>query len=130
MAKVPLRARAASLVATVALALGVTASLLCASCDSSVSSSVGSVRSIGVTADPSVIFAGSTGQMTAVAVFPDGTSVYITDQVRWTSSNSRVATVANDGDSSGLVAGVAAGTVTISAQLNGITGSAQLQVVN
>lgn len=134
MAKVPRRARAASLrataTATVAMALGVTASLLCASCDSSVSSSVASARSIGVTADPSVIRAGSTGQMSAVAVFSNGTSLYITDQVRWTSSNSRVATVANDGYSAGLVAGVSAGIVTISAQLSGITGSAQLQVIN
>lgn len=130
MAKVPLRARAASLLATVAMALLATASLLCASCDASVSSSLASVGSIGVTADPSVIRAGSTGQMSAAAVFPNGTSVYITDQARWTSSNSRVATVANDGYSAGVVAGVSAGIVTISAQLNGVTGSAQLQVVN
>jgi len=55
------------------------ATLLGASCDSSVSSSVAALRSLSVTAETPVVLAGSTDQMTAIAVFPDGTSADLTD---------------------------------------------------
>jgi hypothetical protein len=41
-----------------------------------------------------------------------------------------VASVSNDGNSVGLVYGVAAGTAEITASLSGVSGSTQLQVKN
>lgn len=130
MSKNSLRGHAPSLLATLGMALGVTANLLGASCDPSVTSSAAPLKSLSVNAEARVVLAGSTAQMFAIAVYPNGTSAELTNQVRWSSSSSRVATVSNDGNSAGLVLGVAAGTVVISAQLNGVSGSAQLEVRN
>lgn len=124
MSKTPLRARRSALLSIIALTLGVAAGLPCAGCDSSTAA----VRSISVNPASPVVIRGSTDQMTAVGVIPDGTSTDITDIVTWSSSNTSVATVSNDGYSVGVVVGISPGTVTISARLNGLTGSTQIQV--
>lgn len=110
--------------------LGAAACLLCAGCGGSPSftSSYASLRSIGVNAASPVVYKGSIDQMTAIGVLPDGTALYLTDQVQWSSSNSSVAKVSNVSGEAGLVEGVSVGMVTISARLDGITGSTQLLV--
>ena len=112
-----------NLLSTVAMALGVVTNLLCAGCDSSAP-----LRSISVNPASAVVSKGLTDQMAAIGTLADGTFMNVTDQAQWTSSNTAVAIVSSGGDSAGLVAGVAPGPVTISARLNGITGSTQLQV--
>ena len=67
---------------------------------------------------------GAGNQFTAMARFADGSIQDVTSQATWTSSNTDVATV--DG---GLVTGVAAGVVTISAKYQNLTGSAKFNIV-
>jgi hypothetical protein len=68
------------------------------------------------------IAVGTVLQFTAMGTFSDGSSMNISNQVKWTSSNRGVATINN----AGLVFAVNFGTTTISAALNGITGSTSL----
>ena len=67
---------------------------------------------------------GSTQQMTATGTYNDGSTKTLTSGVVWTSSDGAVAAVS----SSGRVAGVAAGTATITAQSGTITGTASITV--
>ncbi|MCJ7494204.1 MAG: Ig-like domain-containing protein, partial [Deltaproteobacteria bacterium] len=71
-------------------------------------------------ANPSIpsIPVGITQQFTATGTYSDGVSYDITAQVTWSSSNTSVATV----NSSGLAAGVAAGSTTITAASGNISG--------
>src|SRR5437867_11336768 len=64
---------------------------------------------------------GATPQFTATATLMDGTTQDVTSLATWSSSNSSEATVS----SSGLVAGVGAGTVTIQATYQSVTGADQ-----
>jgi len=76
-----------------------------------------------VTPESASILVGDTQQFTAMGTYSDDTTVDITAEAVWTSSNAAVATV--DG---GLATGVAEGTTTITATLDGISGSASLEV--
>jgi len=69
---------------------------------------------------------GTTTKLTAIATFADQSTQDISTQAAWLSSNPAVATI----DSTGLVTGVAAGTVTLSATLLGVTATTSLQVNN
>ena len=110
---------------TCALAVGVFSCAFWASCGSGPP-----LRSISVRAASPIVPVGFTDQLTATGVFPDGTFADLTADVLWRSSNSGVASVSNDGNSVGLVYGVAAGTAEITASLSGVSGSTQLQVKN
>jgi trimeric autotransporter adhesin len=77
--------------------------------------------------DPSII-QGLTQQFTATGTFSDATTLNITDQVLWASSDDAVATISNAVGSQGLASGLTAGTTTISAALTGVTGSTTLTV--
>ena len=66
--------------------------------------------------------AGVTQQFTATGTYSDGISYNITSQATWSASNTSVATV----NSSGLAAGVAAGSATITAASGSISGSTTL----
>jgi uncharacterized protein YjdB len=68
---------------------------------------------------------GAGNQFTATARFADGSVQDVTSQATWTSSNTSVATVS----SGGLVTGVAAGVVTISAKYQSLTGTATFNIV-
>lgn len=82
------------------------------------------LRSLSVTpANPSVA-AGTNQQFSAVGTFSDGTTQDLTSAVQWSSSDSGVALIAPGG----LASGASAGTTTITAQLNGVSGSTQLTV--
>lgn len=66
---------------------------------------------------------GYTRQFIAVATYTDGTTQVITDQVTWASSDESIALISNATGSRGLLSSVATGATTISASLNGVTGS-------
>jgi uncharacterized protein YjdB len=70
------------------------------------------------------IAAGATQPFTATGTFSDGSILDITSQVAWTSSDPSVATVG----ARGVAGAVSSGTATISATVQGVTGSAVLTV--
>ena len=81
------------------------------------------VANVGVTPESAQVFPGETVQFTASA--QDGNGSAISGRTfTWTSSNDGVATVT----SAGLATAVAGGSVTITATLEGVTGSAALTV--
>ena len=86
------------------------------------------LTSIMLMPDNPSVDAGSNEQFMAMGVFSDNSSEDLTSQVTWTSSETSVATVSNAAGSQGLATAVAAGSTTISATLNGLTGTTQLTV--
>jgi hypothetical protein len=82
------------------------------------------VSSIAVTPANASVTANSTLQLTATASYTNKTTGDVTSTATWTSANTAVATVSTDG----LVTGVAAGSTTITAALNGVSGTGPLAV--
>jgi hypothetical protein len=80
--------------------------------------------SIAVTPTSASINAGSAQQFTAKGTFSDSSVITLTSQVSWSSTNPSVATI----NSNGSASGIAAGSSTISASLNGVSGTAVLTV--
>lgn|GEM_PF-476838 len=80
--------------------------------------------SIAVTPETASIEAGSTQEYVATGAYSDGSTVNITNNVSWASSNTSVATI----NSTGLATGVGEGETTITATQGEITGSATLTV--
>nr|WP_213995190.1 ice-binding family protein [Arsukibacterium sp.] len=75
------------------------------------------------------VIVGQNLQFTATGVYSDGSSANLTSQVDWVSSDNTVALPnASMTSSSGLISGVAAGTVQISASIADITAEATLTV--
>ncbi len=86
------------------------------------------LQSIALTpANPSIA-AGDTEQFTATGTFSDNSTENLTGQVTWASATTSVATISNASGSQGLATGVKAGTSSISAALDGVTGSTVLTV--
>ncbi len=86
------------------------------------------LQSIAVApANPSVP-KGETEQFTATGTYSDNSTQNLTSQVAWTSATPSVTTISNASGSQGLATGVAMGPSTISATLNGVTGSSVLTV--
>jgi uncharacterized protein YjdB len=83
---------------------------------------------IAVSPDVATLAKGTSQPFTALGVLSDGVRQDLTDQVSWSSSNDSIATVSNAAGSHGHVAGVDAGSVTISANFQGVIGSATLDV--
>lgn len=79
--------------------------------------------SVASPANPSVLTL-STASFTAMGKYSDGTSADITNQVAWTSSNTAMATISANGVATTLTQG----SPTISATLNGVTGTSTLKV--
>jgi trimeric autotransporter adhesin len=99
-----------------AAALLVTAA--CAKVESPASPSAATgITSIIVAGTPPAI--GASSQFTALGTKADGSSVAVTSQVTWQSSNTAIATVSNGG----LVTGMAAGSVEIAATAGSVKGS-------
>ena len=88
---------------------------------------VKAVSSILVTpaASPRNLDIGATQQFTAIATYSDGASADISSQVTWLSSNTQVATIY----ANGLATGIAAGSAGITATLSGVTSQATALVV-
>jgi len=80
--------------------------------------------SIAVAPVNASLAAGSTLQYTATGTYSDNSTQNITSQVTWSSSSPSHATIST----SGLASGVAPGNTTISATLNGVSGSQTLTV--
>lgn len=83
-----------------------------------------SVTSIALSPNGPDVMVGSTEQLTATATYNNGTSTNVTSAVTWKSSNTAVATITP----AGLVTGVAAGSTTLTASLNGVNGTESLTV--
>lgn len=92
----------------------------CSSNGNSGTSSDGNVSVVTVSPNPCGLSKTGSQQMSAQATYANGTKQDVTTSATWTSSNTATATV----DSSGNVVGVSGGTVTITAALDGTTGSA------
>lgn len=71
---------------------------------------------------------GTRRQLTAQVILSDGTSRDVTANATWTSSAPNTAAVDNSAANRGLLTGIAAGSATISATLQGLTGSASITV--
>jgi hypothetical protein len=84
------------------------------------SNSPSTVNSVAVTGAVPAI--GASSQFSAVATMSDGTTQDVTSTATWTSSNAAEATVS----STGVVTGVAAGTLAIQATFQSVTGSDQI----
>jgi len=73
------------------------------------------------------IATGSTQRYQAIGAYSDDSAIDITDRVLWSSSDEAIAAIVG-GAREGRVEGVAPGTVTISAALDGVAGNAALTV--
>ncbi|MFH0899537.1 MAG: Ig-like domain-containing protein [Pseudomonadota bacterium] len=86
------------------------------------------LKAITVTPSAAQVAAGFNQAFRAIGVFSDEKTQDITTQVKWTSLDTRIATVANDEGSQGLATGLAPGKTTIVASLDGVSGAAGLTV--
>ena len=84
------------------------------------------LQSIAVNPATPSILKGGTQQFTASGTFSDGSTQDVTGLVTWTSSDPTIATIST----AGLATGVRAGSVTITAAENGVSGSTFLAVDN
>jgi Bacterial Ig-like domain (group 2) len=75
-------------------------------------------------ANPTIAEIGQTSQFAALAQFNDGTTLDVTNSVKWASNNTNLATI----DSHGLATGVSCGTATITAQDGAVAGQTNLNV--
>jgi hypothetical protein len=75
------------------------------------------------------VAAGVLQPFTAIGNYDDESSLDITNRAYWSSSDETVASI-EPGDAQGLVRGVAPGSATISAALDGVTGTAALTVTS
>ena len=82
------------------------------------------LSSIGVAPSGQTLVTGATLQLTALGTYSNFSTQNVSTQAAWNSSNSSVASVS----SSGLVTALSPGSTTVSATLNGVTGSATLTV--
>jgi plastocyanin len=82
------------------------------------------LQSIAVTPATQTIGVAATEMYTATGTFSDGSHPNISSEVTWSSSNTAVASITPQG----MATGVGAGTSTIMASLNGISGSTTLTV--
>jgi uncharacterized protein YjdB len=98
----------------------ITATMGSVSGTASVVVNAASVSSITISPALFSIASGQNQQLTAQAVYPDGTSQDVTSQATWSSSATNVATVSG----TGLVSGVSAGTSTITATLGSVSRTA------
>ncbi|PKA05654.1 hypothetical protein CH375_04025 [Leptospira ellisii] len=73
---------------------------------------------------------GNTKQFTATGVYSDTTTLDVTTQVTWTSSDTSKATVSNANGMEGIATGAGTGSATINATLGGISGSTTLTITS
>ncbi len=88
------------------------------------------VVSIEVTPATASVAKGLTRQLTATGAYSDGTSSDITSLVTWSSSDTAKATVSNAAGSHGLATGTGVGSTTLTATLDGVSGTATLTITN
>lgn len=84
--------------------------------------------SVGILPIAPVVAVGEDLQLTAGALLTDGTIIDVTLDVTWASLDPSLATLANDLGIEGIVTGVGAGSVTVTATLGTIVGSTAVQI--
>jgi hypothetical protein len=86
------------------------------------------LQSIAITpADPSIPI-GEVQPYSAIGTYSDNSTKDLSSQVTWASTNTSVATISNAAISPGVAAGLATGTTTITASLDGLSATADLKV--
>jgi trimeric autotransporter adhesin len=88
------------------------------------------LQSISVSPANRTIAKGQTQSYTATGTYSDGSTQDITASVTWASSNAGVASISNAPATKGIATGNAPGTVTISATLGAVVGTAILNVTD
>jgi trimeric autotransporter adhesin len=83
---------------------------------------------IGVTPSNPSIASGLSDQLTATGIYSDNSTHDLTSAVTWSSSNSTVGAISNAPGTAGLAAALSPGLTTITATLNGVSGSTALTV--
>jgi uncharacterized protein YjdB len=106
----------------------VTATLGSQTASANVNVTNATVVSISVTPSITSIAPGTQVTFAATGQFSDSSTQVISSNVNWSSSNSAVASVSNLSGTKGIAAGVSAGSATVSANFEGVTGTAQLNV--
>jgi hypothetical protein len=86
--------------------------------------------SIDVTPTTATVANGQTQQFTATGHYTDNTTLDLTTEVTWDSSDSLVATLSNDPGSNGLATTLGVGSTTVSATSGAVSGSASLTVTS
>jgi hypothetical protein len=104
------------------------AALLGVSGSAAITVSAATLSSIAVTPAASMLPMRYWTHFSATGTFSDGTTLPLTSQAVWSSSDTTVATVSNAARTAGVVSGQSAGAVTIAAQFKGVTGSTALTV--
>lgn len=107
---------------TTALLLGTTFGLLAVACGNSTTAASPTVSSVSVTGSAPDL--GGTAQFVATATLSDGTAQNVTASATWQSADSSIAAVS----SSGVVTGVGAGSVSISATYQNVAGADQITI--
>ena len=95
-----------------------------AACGGSGSGGMATLQSIELTATPTQAAAGTTAQLTATAMYSDGTHQDVTGRATWSSSNAGVAAIG----AAGSVSALTTGSTTISGTLQGMTGAVSFTV--
>ena len=104
-----------------AIAMAAVLALFAVGCGSSTSPST--VSTVAITGTAPLV--GAASQFSAIATLSDGTTLDVTNVSTWVSSNTAEAVVS----ASGLVTGVGAGTVTVQATYQSVTGSDQITLM-
>ncbi|WNZ63953.1 kelch repeat-containing protein [Myxococcus sp. MxC21-1] len=83
------------------------------------------LTSIHLTPATASVIAGASQQFTAQGSYSDGTTVDVTNNATWTTSDAAIATVSSTGLGTGVAGG---GPITLTATLGGVSGTAHLSV--
>ncbi|MGK5093571.1 Ig-like domain-containing protein [Deltaproteobacteria bacterium TL4] len=86
--------------------------------------------SIAITPEKSNLVQETSLQLTATGTYTDDTKQNITKQVSWTSLDTSLATINNEDEGKGIVKGLKAGDVSITASLGDMSQTAQLKVTD
>lgn len=87
-----------------------------------------SLVSIEITPSPAGATVGATVQMTATGTYSDASERNLTSAVAWSSSDESILTMST-GSGGGLLAGIAEGTATVTATLDGVTATLSVDVI-
>jgi plastocyanin len=113
------------------LAIGnstITATLGSVSNSTTLTVGAAALQSIGITPANPIVTKGQNEQFTATATYSDGSTADVTAGVTWASSAPSVATISNAAGSQGLASTQSTGDSTITAALDGVSGSTTLTV--
>ncbi|MFT4114142.1 beta strand repeat-containing protein [Silvibacterium sp.] len=88
------------------------------------------VTAIAVSPAAATLAAGQTQQYAATATMSDGSQQNVTSSVHWSTSNVANGTISNIAGTNGLLVTLTPGTFTVSAALNGVTGTASVTVTS